>query len=451
MLAFRSFTQTVVRSTQLLSATSLQSLRYFADLPDHIEISMPALSPTMSNGSIAQWLVKEGDAVKPGDVLASIQTDKSTLDFVTQDEGFIAKILKPAGDDLIDVGVPIAVMVDNKDDVTAYQKEAGSEAPAATPATPAAPAEPAPVAAAVVPPVAAPKDRVFASPLARAEAAAKNIDLNSVKGTGPNGRIISADIHEYVPPAAAPVAAPVATPVAAVADDGRGYEDMSLSQMRKVIAKRLTESKVSIPHYYLSTECQMDNLLELRSRLNKELGDRGKLSINDFILKASALTLRDVPEVNASWMNDFIRKYNYVDISVAVAIKEGLITPIVPDTDKKGLLAISNEVRALAKQAKENTLKPEQYSGGTFTVSNLGMYGIKSFTAIINPPQSCILAVGNVDKKLIPIDNDPTKFKIGSFTTFTLSCDHRIVDGALGATWLKVFKQYIEKPETMLF
>ncbi|KAK8791829.1 hypothetical protein WA158_005206 [Blastocystis sp. Blastoise] len=449
MFALKGISQTAIRSSTVVSNTwsfYSHSVRFFAVMPDFMEISMPALSPTMSNGSIAQWLVKEGDAVKPGDVLASIQTDKSTLDFVTQDEGYVAKILKPAGDDLIDIGVPIAVMVDNKEDISKYVAESGSSA---APAAPAAPAAVEPAVASTAPSTPATtvassdSSRPFISPFAKVEAEKKGIDIHTLKGTGPNGRIIAADVADTAVPTKStvtPVAAKSASTIPVVAlDDERGFEDIKLSPMRKVIAKRLTESKQSIPHYYLSIDCLMDPLLQLRSRLNKELENRGKLSINDFVLKAAALSLRDMPAVNASWMNDYIRQYKYVDVSVAVAIPEGLITPVVPDADKRGLLSISNEVRTLSKQAKENTLTPEQYNGGTFTVSNLGMFGIKNFTAIINPPQSCILAVGGLEKRVVPNPQDSKLYNISSFMNFTLSCDHRIVDGALGAKWLQLY------------
>jgi len=321
-------------------------------------------------------------------------------------------------------------------------------APAAKPAAAAAPSTPAPAAA----PVAASGDKPVASPLAKKLANERGVDLRQIRGTGPEHRIVAADVREFQPSAAVAQSQQQQAPAAyaASADPGLAH-DIPLSNVRKIIAQRLSQSKQTIPHYYLSVDINMDGVLSLRKELNAKLPADQKLSVNDFIVKASALALRKVPTANSSWMDTFIRQYNYVDVSVAVATENGLITPIVKDADVKGLSAIASDVKSLAAKAKVNKLQPHEFQGGTFTISNLGMFGVKNFTAIINPPQACILAVGGTETRVVPNEKDPAKpFKTSQIMAVTLSCDHRVVDGAVGAEWLKAFRGYMEDPLSML-
>lgn len=406
------------------------------------------------------------------------------MSFDSTEDGYIAKILIPAGAGVIKVGSPVAIMVDNLEDVAAfkdYKGEASSEAAAPAPAAaPAAPQQQAP-------PVSAPTQtqapvrscnvastgaaRVFATPLAKSEAAARNIDISQVQGTGPGRRIVKADILEFTPvkvatstvstpQPAAPVASTIAAPQAV--EDG-DFTDVPLTNMRKVIAQRLTQSKQSTPHYYVSVDVQMDAIMKLRAQLNKQLeaDNKGKdtsapkISVNDFVIKATAAALMKVPEVNCSWQGTSIRQYNYADISVAVATPSGLITPIIANAHEKGLLTITGNMKDLAKRARENKLSPAEYQGGTFTISNLGMFGVKHFTAIINPPQAGILAVGGSEQKVVPnpaYAKDPSQpqFKVVNVMTVTASFDHRVVDGAVGAQWLAAFREYCEDPMKLL-
>ena len=420
-----------------------------------IEILMPALSPTMTEGKLAKWLKKEGEAVKSGDVIAEIETDKATMEMEAVDEGTLGKILVPEGTEKVQVNQPIAtLLVDGE--------SAGAAKPAPAVAAPPPKVEaPKPVAAAPAPvapkPVAAPApksgDRVFASPLAKRIAANAGLDLVGLAGSGPQGRIVKSDVEQAIasggarkpaPIAAAKAATPV--PSTAVPDFGQPYKDVPNSGMRKTIARRLVEAKSTIPHFYLTIDCVIDDLLKLRKDINEKGGDY-KVSVNDFIIKASALALRKVPQANASWTDEAIRLYDNVDISVAVSTPEGLITPIVRNADKKGLGAISNEVKDLAARAKAKKLKLEEFQGGGFSVSNLGMFGIKEFSAIINPPQVCILAVGKADQR--PIVKNGA-LAIANVMTCTLSCDHRVVDGAVGAEFMQAFQALIENPLQML-
>ncbi|CAA7625454.1 pyruvate dehydrogenase complex dihydrolipoamide acetyltransferase [Magnetospirillum sp. UT-4] len=420
-----------------------------------IEILMPALSPTMSEGTLARWLKKEGDAVKSGDVIAEIETDKATMEFEAVDEGTIGKILVPGGTAGVKVNQPIAVLL-----------EEGESAATITSPRPAPAgggregdmAPPAPVPAAHAPTPTPPReragDRLFASPLARRLAAQAGLDLKLVTGSGPHGRIVKADIEAAVKggvkaaPVAAPVAAPAPAPVAAPVDNpfGPAYEEIPNSNVRKVIARRLTEAKSTIPHFYLTIDCRIDELLRIRSELNGR-SDSYKLSVNDFVVRAVALALRKVPAANASWGEEAIRRYTDVDISVAVATPNGLITPIVRKADGKGLGAISSEMKELAAKARDGKLKPEEFQGGGFTVSNLGMYGIREFAAIINPPQGCILAVGAGEQR--PVVKDGA-LAVATVMTCTLSVDHRVVDGAVGAEFLAAFRKLVEDPLSML-
>ncbi|CAB3986480.1 dihydrolipoyllysine-residue acetyltransferase component of pyruvate dehydrogenase complex, mitochondrial- [Paramuricea clavata] len=467
--AARTVQNILPRSSSKLCYTSRvqKQSRYFSNdaLPSHIRVPLPALSPTMEAGTVASWLKEEGEKLEEGDVLAQIETDKATMEFETPDEGYLAKIVAPAGSKDVPVGKLVCIIVENEEDVAAFKdfKDDESSAPATQPAEAVSDPPPAPPVAAAppttpppttppqgampqAPPPAmppSPSGRVFASPLARKLAREKGINLPSLSGSGPEGRIIASDVQTGAPVTPERPVAPQVTP------EGE-FTDIPLSNVRKVIAKRLLESKQTIPHYYLSVDIQMDDILELRKELN-ELGKAEyKLSVNDFIIKASALSCKQIPEANSYWMNEFIRQNHNVDISVAVSTDSGLITPIVFSADKKGLKNINSDIASLAERARDNKLKPHEFQGGTFTVSNLGMYGIKNFAAVINPPQSCILAVGQTEKRIIPDDNTEQGFSQAMMLSVTLSCDHRVVDGAVGAQWLQHFKSYLEKPATLL-
>ena len=419
-----------------------------------VQILMPALSPTMTEGNLARWLKAEGDAVKSGDVLCEIETDKATMEFEAADEGILAKILVGGGTSGVKVNQPIAVLLLDGEDASAI---VAAPAPAAAAPAAAVAIVPAPVPSAAPAAPAAAGERVFASPLARRIARDGNLDLAAVKGSGPHGRIVKADVEAAIAAgparpavaAAAPAAAPkpVAVPGPAPASPFEpAFEEIPNSSMRKVIARRLTEAKSSIPHFYLSIDCELDALLKVRSELNGR-SDAYKLSVNDFVVRAVALALRKVPAANASWGEDAIRRYTDVDISVAGATPNGLITPLVHHADHKGLAPISTEMKALAAKARDGKLKPEEFQGGGFTISNLGMFGVKAFAAIINPPQGCILAVGAGEQRPIV---KAGALGIATVMTVTLSVDHRVVDGAVGAEFLAAFKALIEDPLTML-
>ncbi|XP_063406744.1 dihydrolipoyllysine-residue acetyltransferase component of pyruvate dehydrogenase complex-like [Mytilus trossulus] len=455
---------------QLLQVHRLvQSYRCYssADLPAHTKVSLPALSPTMEMGTINSWQKKEGDKVAEGDLLAEIETDKATMGFESSEEGYLAKIFHPAGSKDVPIGKLLCIIVENEEDVAAfkdYQPTAADDqlpdSDASEPVAPPPPPPPKPSPAAVAPPptpapskaapppaasVSVPPSggKVIASPYAKKLAADKGIDLSQITGTGPGGEIRADDVLNFSP-SAVPTSVPISAPEGA-------FVDIPLTNMRKVIAKRLVQSKQTIPHYYLTVDVNVDKVLRLRKELNEILSkDNIKLSVNDFIIKASALSCKKIPEANSSWMDDSIRQYNIVDVNVAVATPAGLITPIVSRADIKGLSQISQDVLALATKAKEGKLQPHEYQGGTFTISNLGMFGIKSFSAVINPPQACILAIGGAEKRLV-VDEDSDKgYSSANMMSVTLSCDHRVVDGAVGAQWLAEFRKFMERPETML-
>jgi len=418
---------------------------------------MPALSPTMTEGKLANWQVKEGDAVSSGDVLAEIETDKATMEVEAVDEGIIAKILIAGDTDNVAVNTPIAILLEEGEDASALEGfSVGGAAPAAAPAAGTPAVAPAPAAATPAPSAAPATGRVFASPLARRVASNSNIDIANVTGTGPRGRVVKADVEGFIASggaAAAPVtAAPTATapaaalPVGTTPPHAGEHIEIPLNGMRKTIAKRLTESKTTIPHFYLTVECELDNLLDMRKKLNSK-SDEYKISVNDFIIRASALALKKLPAANAIWGGDKILQYKDIDISVAVAIDGGLITPVVKAADQKGLASISGEMKELAGKAREGKLMPEEYQGGCFSISNLGMFGIKEFSAVINPPQSAILAVGAGAER--PVVRDGT-LAIATVMSVTLSCDHRVIDGSVGAELLQYFKGYIEEPLTMM-
>lgn len=441
-------------------------------------ILMPALSPTMEEGKLAKWLVKEGDVVKSGTILAEIETDKATMEFEAVDEGTIGKILVAEGSEGVKVNAPIAVLLAEGEkagavDIPAAMKDIKAAVKAEDKSAPAPKAD-APKSAA---PAAAPKNdgaRIYASPLAKRIAAEKGVDLSGVIGTGPRGRIVKSDVenapgggaaHQTTSGAAKPAAgAPAAAggggvPGVAPLPDARllypagSYEEIPHDSMRKAIAKRLTSAKTLIPHYYLTVDCNLNALMAVREKMNaaapkgKDKVPAYKLSVNDFIMKASAMALMKHPDVNASWTETAILKHKDADVGVAVALDFGLITPIIFKAQAKGLVEISNEVKELAGLAKAKKLKPNQYEGGGFSVSNLGMYGIKNFTSIINPPQSCIIAVGAGEERAVVVNG---KIEVATVMTVTMSADHRVVDGGTGAKFLATLKQFIEEPASML-
>ena len=425
-----------------------------------IELKMPALSPTMEEGTLAKWLVKEGDEVSSGDILAEIETDKATMEFEAVDEGKIAKILVAEGTDGVKVGQPIAILAgegESADDAAkaapkseaapAKKAEAQPEQPKkAEPPAPKADEAPkaAPKPSAAPPPERREGERIKASPLARRIAEDKGIDLAALKGSGPGGRIVKADLEEAPAAAAAPAGKP-----AAPAEPGEiPHETVKLSNMRKTIARRLTEAKQTIPHIYLTVDIQLDALLKLRSELNAGLESRGvKLSVNDLLIKALAAALIEVPECNVAFAGEHLHKYHRADISVAVAIPGGLITPIIVDAGGKTVSAIATEMKELAARAKDGKLQPHEYQGGTASISNMGMYGIKQFDAVINPPQGMIMAIGAGEKRPYVINDS---LQIATVMSATGSFDHRAIDGADGARLMKAFKRLVENPLGML-
>jgi pyruvate dehydrogenase E2 component (dihydrolipoamide acetyltransferase) len=453
-----------------------------------IEIKMPALSPTMEEGTLAKWLVKEGDTVKSGDIMAEIETDKATMEFEAVDEGVIAKILIAEGTDNVKVGAVIAILAEEGEDAAAVSAPTKSETPEPTddqfkgrpePTDPnktgdeAKPADRTitqaedhgrPADAGAAPAAnsgaasAASGQRVKASPLARRIAAEKGIELSGVSGSGPNGRIVKADVESAKPGAAAPAAATKsdAAPVAAAPAPAPKpatvpdipHEATKLSNMRKTIARRLTESKQTVPHIYLTVDIQLDALLKLRGELNASLESRGvKLSVNDMLVKALGVALIAVPKCNVMFTPDQLISFKRADVSVAVSTPSGLITPIVVGADTKSLSAISTEVKDLASRARENKLKPEEFQGGTASISNMGMFGIKQFEAVINPPQGMIMAIGAGEKRPYVVNGE---LAVATVMSATGSFDHRAIDGADGAELMKVFKELVERPLGML-
>ncbi|MEM9239348.1 MAG: pyruvate dehydrogenase complex dihydrolipoamide acetyltransferase [Pseudomonadota bacterium] len=432
-----------------------------------LEILMPALSPTMEEGTLAKWLVKEGDEVASGDLLAEIETDKATMEFEAVDEGVIGKLIVAEGTEAVKVNTPIALLLEDgesADDVAAQPAVAPAPAASAAPPEPAAPAateSPAPTA-----PAHSDGQRIFASPLARRIAAQKGLDLSQVTGSGPHGRIVKADVEQAearpqgsdeaakpaqdAPSAAAPAVAsgPSIDAVVAMYQD-RDYEEVSLDGMRKTIAARLTEAKQTIPHFYLRRDIKLDALLKFRSEINKQLESRGiKLSVNDFVIKACANALQAVPACNAVWAGDRVLQLKPSDVAVAVAVDGGLFTPVLRDADSKSISALSTEMKDLAARARDRKLAPQEYQGGTFAISNLGMFGIDNFDAVINPPHGGILAVGAGVKK--PVVNADGELAVATVMSVTMSVDHRVIDGALGAEFLKHIVDNLENPLSML-
>ncbi|MDZ4312524.1 MAG: pyruvate dehydrogenase complex dihydrolipoamide acetyltransferase [Cypionkella sp.] len=429
-----------------------------------IEILMPALSPTMEEGTLAKWLVKEGDVVKSGQILAEIETDKATMEFEAVDEGVIGRILVAEGTSGVKVNTAIAVLLEDGESADAAPAPAKAAAPVAV----AAPAPAAAAAAPAAPAAAAPKAagaRVFASPLARRIAAEKGLDLASVQGSGPHGRIVRADVEGAKAAVAAPVAAAAPVAEAKVASApamaagpstetvlktyaDRPFTEVKLDGMRKTIAARLTEAKQTVPHFYLRRDIELDALMAFRAELNAKLEGRGvKLSVNDFVIKACALALQQVPAANAVWAGDRVLQFKKSDVAVAVAIEGGLFTPVLKDAEAKSLSALSAEMKDLAKRARDRKLAPHEYQGGSFAISNLGMFGIDNFDAIINPPHAAILAVGAGVAKAIIKDGAVV---VGTVMSVTLSVDHRVIDGALGALLVNAIKDNLENPLAML-
>ncbi len=441
-----------------------------------IDITMPALSPTMEEGNLAKWLVKEGDSVAPGDVIAEIETDKATMEVEAVDEGVVAKILVPEGTEGVKVNAPIAVLAEEGEDVSAAAASGGSAPAADTPSAPPAPkpeeaAAPAPaptpvpvptpaLAPAAKPQAAAKGDRVFSSPLARRLAANAGLDISAIAGSGPHGRVIRRDVDAAIAggvgkaetaPAPGPLTAPSDEQVLKLFEEG-SYELVPHDNMRKIIATRLVESKQTVPHFYLTVDCELDALLALRKQINESAPVRDdkpvfKLSVNDLVIKAMALALRDVPDANVSWTQSNMVRHKHSDVGVAVSIPGGLITPIVRRAEEKPLSIISNEMKDMAARAREKKLQPQEYQGGTTAVSNLGMFGVKDFSAVINPPHATILAVGAGEQRAVVKDG---AVGVATVMSVTLSTDHRAVDGALGAELLAAFKGYIENPIGML-
>jgi len=427
-----------------------------------VEIKMPALSPTMESGTLAKWNVAVGDEVRSGDVIAEIETDKATMEVEAVDEGIIAAIVVDAGAQNVAVGAVIAVLAEDGEDVAAAAAQAG-KAEAAAPSMPSPVSAPdkAPVSAPDKSPVSAPGEapvaspvnpgssqkagRIFASPLARRIAADRGIDLAGLSGSGPHGRILRRDV-EAAPTVAEGGAVATGRMMTGIAEQGAS-ELVPNNQMRKVIAERLQQSKQTAPHFYLSVDCEIDALLAARKSMNAAADEGIKISVNDLVIRAAAMALIKVPAANASWEGEHTRLYKHADISMAVAVDGGLVTPVIWAAEQKGLAALSQITQDLAKRAREGSLSPEEYNGGSFTISNLGMFGVRDFAAVINPPQGAILAVGAGQER--PVVREGA-LAVATVMTVTLSCDHRVVDGAVGASWLQAFKSYIENPVTML-
>ena len=429
-----------------------------------IEILMPALSPTMEHGTLTKWLVKEGDKVSSGDLLAEIETDKATMEFEAVDEGVMGTILIPEGSQDVAVNTPIALLLDN-DEIANYigQPSVAPEAPAPVDTTPASNSGSTTVKAPAAPKRASSGGRVFASPLARRIAAGKGLDLAQVAGSGPKGRIVKTDVQHATAnaqttpsetpgalmPSATAVSAGMSTETVLKMYQNRTYKEIALGGMRKTIAARLTESKQTIPHFYLRRDIRLDALLALRSDLNKQLVSREiKLSINDFIIKASAVALQQIPSANAVWAGDRLLQLTPSDVAVAVAIEGGLFTPVLKDAETKSLSVLSIEMKDLALRARDKNLAPHEYQGGSFAISNLGMFGVDNFDAVINPPHGAILAVGAGKKK--PVVEADGSLGIATVMSVTMSVDHRVIDGALGAQLLERIVQNLENPLSML-
>ena len=416
-----------------------------------VNILMPALSPTMEEGTLSKWLVKEGDIVESGDLIAEIETDKATMEVESIDDGTIGKILVNEGQESIKVNEPIAILLLEGETLSDIESMNEAKLPELIrnldkienkPKIDISSNDTTKIDLVIdknIVPVKQNKTRIFVSPLAKRLAKQMNIDLSLVSGSGPNGRILKYDIENFKNNKN--------LLQSEITLDNNNFELVKNSSMRKTIAERLVQSKNEAPHFYLSLDCNIDQLLKIRSLINLKSNDQYKISVNDMIIKAASSALIKVPQANASWENDNTRYFKNTDISVAVAIDGGLITPIIKNVQSKGLLEISEDMKSLANKAKNGKLLPDEYIGGSFSISNLGMFGIKEFSAVINPPQGAILAVGSGEKRPIVVNDQVT---IANMMTVTLSCDHRVIDGAVGAQLLSVFKDYIENPSLML-
>lgn len=410
-----------------------------------IAVLMPALSPTMTEGNLAKWVKKEGDKIKPGEVIAEIETDKATMEVESADAGILGKILVSDKTNAVKVNQLIAIILeagDGKKEIDSIiSKHSSSEKQIEVKVSPIEQSHTPQLPTKESKQIVLSGNRIIASPLAKRIAQNNGVNLSGVRGTGPNGRIVKDDVLN----------APSGSHVQQIGRNPQEYYTEPHTNMRKIIAKRLLESKTTVPHFYLSVDCNIDSLLQLREQINlkeaKSKNPRFKISVNDFIIKASAAALKENPKANASWTDDNILVYNNVDISVAVAIDDGLITPIIRNADQKSLSQISIEMKELAAKAKSNLLSPQEFQGGGFSISNLGMYGIKNFSAIINPPQSCILAVGAAEKKVIVKPDG--QFTASNIMSITISCDHRIVDGSVGAELIQSLKAFLEQPALM--
>jgi len=432
-----------------------------SSLPSHTPLTMPALSPTMEEGVIATWNKAEGDEIKAGESVCEIETDKATVDFELPEDGYLAKILVQAGSGAVKIGTPIGVLVEDEADIAAFANvtvgDLGGEDLSAAPAAP----EPAKasvnvadtkttVTTAVTPPTpvsARVGDRVFASPLARKTAAESGVDLATIQGTGPNSRVVNADVLDFLH--SAPVEAPAAAAGSSQAAVGN-VTDRPVTVTEQDVANALYRRKQEVPHYYLNSEVDITALLKLREKLNADLPDDSKVSVNDFLIRASAIVMRRVPAVNAAWHETFIRKYNYCDINVALQTDAGVLLPVIRNVESKGLAAIAQETHSL--QAEVNNGESEAFGHGTFTITNLGMFGVKSFLPIVSDYQSASLGVGTISQTVVP-NKDPdskSKFQVKHVVTVSLSCDHRVVDGAVSAQWLQEFKTILEDPVKML-
>ena len=410
-----------------------------------IDILMPALSPTMETGTLAKWTVAVGDAVRSGDVIAEIETDKATMEVEAVDDGILASIMVAEGSEGVAVGTPIGRLAEDgesPDDVAAAPASTAPVAPELAAAPVEEPTQPTP--APVPAPAAvssAPANRIFASPLARRIAADRGVDLASLSGSGPHGRILRRDVEaaETAPAAVRPAVDQAVVQGASTLEPN--------SQMRRMIASRLQDSKQTAPHFYLTVDCEIDALLAARRQMNDQAPEGVKISVNDLVIRAAAMALIKVPKANASWEGENTRLFTHADIAMAVAVDGGLVTPVIWAAEKKGLAEIASVSRDLATRARDGKLAPEEFTGGSFTISNLGMYGVREFAAVINPPQGAILAVGAGEQRPVVKDG---QLAVATVMTVTLSADHRVVDGAVGAEWLQAFKGYVEAPVTML-
>jgi len=445
---------------------------WFSSYPSHEVVGLPALSPTMETGTIASWNMDEGDSFGPGDVICSVETDKATVDFEAQDDGVVAKILVQAGADELEVGTPILITVEEAEDASAFKdyvvEESAPAAAAAAPPAPEVPA-PAPVAAAAAP-VAAPTPaapsatggRVVASPLAHMISKEMGFDISAIPGTGPDGRIIASDVREFVPAATTELATPAAAVTApapaqealaaAAPIAGAGFMDYPISEAAREVANRLAQSKRNVPHYYLTVDICMDNVLKLRKELSNAIDEEEGLGVYEFVIKAAAKSMKAVPSANASWMDSAVRVYDSVDMNVVVGSGDSLYTPVIRDCGAKGLKAISDELNTAMSAVESGEVTSEFATMGTFTIMNLGMYGIKSCAPIVREPQAGALALGAMENRIVPNDDPDSDeiYKESVYMTATMSLDHRVVDGAAGAPWLSSFKSFLQNPSSLL-